>query len=97
MSFALRFRWLLHPLMEHRSVLSLGLSIASGIVLQSLFSIRYGDPFLRLLALQRPAIFQGLVWSYNVFLYSTPFLVLSILFSLGYVHLSATERNWVAG
>ncbi len=97
MSFAARFRWLLHPLMEHRSVLSLGLSIASGIVLQNLFPVRYSDPLLRLLALQRPAIFQGLVWSYNIFLYSTPFLVLSILFSLGYVHLYAPERNWVAG
>ena len=97
MSFALRFRWLLHPLMEHRSVLSLGLSIASGIVLQSLFPVRYGDPLLRLLVFERPAIFQALVWSYNIFLYSTPFLVLSILFSLGYVHLYAPERNWVAG
>jgi hypothetical protein len=93
----LRFRWLLHPLMEHRSVLSLGLSIASGIVLQSLFPVRYGDPLLRLLVFERPAIFQALVWSYNIFLYSTPFLVLSILFSLGYVHLYAPERNWVAG
>jgi len=97
LSFALRFRWLLHPLMEHRSVLSLGLSIASGIVLESLFPVRYGDPLLRLLALERPAIFQGLVWGYYIFLYSTPFLVLSILFSLGYVHLYAPERNWVAG
>jgi len=97
LSFALRFRWLLHPLMEHRSVLSLGLSIASGIVLQSLFPVRYGDPLLRLLVFERPAIFQALVWSYNIFLYSTPFLVLSILFSLGYVHLYAPERNWVAG
>jgi len=97
LSFALRFRWLLHPLIEHRSVLSLGLSIASGIVLQSLFPVRYDDPLLRLLALERPAIFQGLVWSYNTFLYSTPFLVLSILFSLGYVHLYAPERNWIVG
>jgi len=93
----LRFRWLLHPLMEHHSVLSLGLSIASGIVLQSLFPVRDSDPLLRLLALERPAISQGLVWSYNIFLYSTPFLVLSILFSLGYVHLYAPERNWTAG
>jgi hypothetical protein len=97
LSFALRFRWFLHPLTEHRSVLSLGLSVASGIVLQNLFPVRSNDPLLRLLALERPAIFQGLVWSYNIFLYSTPFLVLSILFSLGYVHLYAPERNWIAG
>jgi hypothetical protein len=67
-------------------MLSLGLSIACGIVLQSLCPVNTADPMLRLIALERPAIFDGLVWSYNLFLYSTPFLAISILFPLVYVH-----------
>jgi hypothetical protein len=47
--------------------------------------------------LERPEIFIGLVWSYNLFLYSTPFLVFSILFSLAYVHFYAPKLNEVSG
>lgn len=85
------------PLIEYRTLLSLGLSVTCGIMLQSLCPIHTGDPILRLIELERPAIFHGLVWSYNVFLYSTPFLAFSILFSLAYVHLYAPERNQIAG
>ncbi len=64
------------PLIEYRLLLSLGLSAACGIVLQSLYPVHDADPLLRLLELERPAIFHGLVWSYSLFLFSTPFLVL---------------------
>ena len=88
---------LLHPLMEHRVLLSLGLSVACGIVLQSLYPVNTADPMLRLIALERPAIFDGLVWSYNLFLYSTPFLGISILFSLAYVHFYKGQIERAAG
>ena len=87
----------LHPMIEYRLLLSLGMSAACGIVLQSLYPLHNGDPLLRLLALERPAIFQGLVWRYNLFLYSTPFLAFSILFSLAYVHFYRPKLDQFAG
>ena len=86
----------LHPIIEYRLLLSLGLSAASGIALQSLYPLHQNDPILRLLALKQPATFRGLVWSYDVFLYSTPLLAFSILFSLGYVHLYRPRLDKVA-
>jgi hypothetical protein len=84
-------------LIGYRLLLSLGMSAACGIVLETLYPLQYEDPLLRLLALERPAILHGVVWSYSLFLYSTPFMMLSILFSLAYVHLYAPERNPAAG
>jgi hypothetical protein len=97
MRVALHLQNLSRPLIEYRLMLSLGLSAASGIVLQSLYPVYDADSLLRLLALQRPAIFHGLVWSYSLFLYSTPFLVFSILFSLAYVHFYAPRHNEASG
>ncbi len=84
-------------LVEHRFLLSLGLSVASGIVLQSYFPVHEVDPVLRLIALERPAIYHALVWSYTFFLYSTPFLGFSVLFSMVYVHFYRPETNHNAG
>jgi hypothetical protein len=72
----------LHLLIEYRLLLSIGLSAACGIVLQALYPVHDSDPLLRLVVLERPAIYRGLVWSYHLFLYSTPFLLFSMVFSL---------------
>lgn len=87
----------LHPLIQYRSLLSLGLSAACGIVLEALYPLHIADPMLRLVALERPAIFHALVWSYNLFLFTTPFLAFSILFSLAYVHLYVPRLEQIAG
>ena len=97
MSVSVHLRNLSRPLVEYRALLSFGLSAACGIMLQSLYPIHHGNPLLRLLALERPAIFQGLVWSYNLFLYSTPFLIFSIMFSLAYVHFYAPDGDRTEG
>jgi hypothetical protein len=87
----------IRPLVEYRIVLSLGLSAACGIVLNSLYPIHEANPLLRLIALERPTVYLGLVWSYNLFLYSTPFLFFSMLFSLIYVHIYRKELERSAG
>jgi hypothetical protein len=87
----------IRPLVEHRLLLSLGLSTACGIALNSISPIDMANPLLRLIALERPGVFHGLVWSYGLFLYSTPFLVFSMIFSLLYVHLYRTELELAAG
>lgn len=85
------------PLLEHRLLIALGLSIATGIVLQSCYPVSVCDPVLSLIQLERPAIFHGLALSYNLFLYTTPFLVFSMLFSLAYIHLYVCGLKEVTG
>jgi TraM recognition site of TraD and TraG len=87
----------LRPVIEYRIVLSLGLSVAIGVVLQSLYPIDESNALLHLLALEKPLISNALMWSYNLFLCSTPFLAISILFSLVYIHLYAPRVNQAAG
>lgn len=84
-------------LIRYRLLLSLGLSAASGIVLHTLYPINEPDPILRFIAFERPSIYLGLVWSYTLFLYSTPFLASSILFSLAYVHFYSPEPAAAVG
>jgi hypothetical protein len=88
---------IVQTLVENRLLLSLGLSAACGVVLTGSFPLNTANSFLHLIALERPPVFHGLVWSYNLFLYSTPFLVFSMIFSLLYVHLYRTESELAAG
>jgi TraM recognition site of TraD and TraG len=85
------------PLVENRVVLSCGLSVAAGIALQSLWPINPANPLIHLIALERPAAFRFLVWSYTLFLYSTPFLAVSVLLSFIYVHFYARDPKQAAG
>ena len=88
---------IVQPLVENRLLLSLGLSAACGVVLTGSFPLNTANSFLHLIALERPPVFHGLIWSYNLFLYSTPFLLFSMIFSLLYVHLYRTELELAAG
>ena len=97
MNLATHLRGISRSLVEYRMILSLGLSAASGIAIQSLYPVNDADPLLHLLGLEQPAIFHGLVWSYGLFLYSTPFLFFSILFSLAYIHLYEPRPEEIAG
>ncbi|MGD0446870.1 MAG: hypothetical protein ABSA39_23280, partial [Edaphobacter sp.] len=53
---------LIRPLVEYRFLLSLGGSAACGIVLNSIFPIDTANRLLRLIALERPAVFHSVVW-----------------------------------
>ncbi len=88
---------LIRPLVEYRIVLALGLSAACGIILNSLFPMNTANPLLRLIAIERPPVFRMLISSYQLFLYSTPFLTFSMMFSLLYVHLYGIELELAAG
>ncbi|WP_353069857.1 TraM recognition domain-containing protein [Tunturibacter empetritectus] len=97
MRLSATFQQIVRPLVEYRILLSLGLSAACGIVLNSLYPINQVNPLLRLISLERSSIYLDLVWSYNLFLYSTPFLVFSMMFSLIYVHIYRKELEQAAG
>jgi hypothetical protein len=97
MSFRASLQTIVRPLVENRFLLSLGMSTASGIMLHSMFPLNTANPFLRLIEFERPPVFHAIVWSYDVFLYSTPFLACSMIFSLLYVHLYRSEQELAAG
>jgi TraM recognition site of TraD and TraG len=97
MNFRAHLQRLIHSIIEYRILLSFGLSAACGIILNTLYPINAANPLLRLVAWERPPIFHALVWSYDVFLYSTPFLIFSMLFSLAYVHIYRRESELAAG
>ncbi|MGB8480105.1 MAG: TraM recognition domain-containing protein [Acidobacteriaceae bacterium] len=97
MHFKMQLQNIIRPLVEYRLVLALGLSAACGIVLQSLYPVHEANPLLRLILLERPRIFYGVIESYNLFLYSTPFVIFSMLFSLIYVHLYRADLEQIAG
>ena len=86
-----RVQRIIRPLVAHRFLLSIGLSTACGIILNSLLPINHADPLLRLTEIQKPQIMQGLLMGYRLFLYSTPFIFFSMGFSLLYVHLYKSE------
>ncbi|WP_035351568.1 type IV secretory system conjugative DNA transfer family protein [Edaphobacter aggregans] len=97
MRFRASLQNIVRPLVKYRLLLSLGLSAACGIVLNNMFPINSANPFLRLIELKRPLVFQAVAWSYDLFLYSTPFIACSMIFSLLYVHLYRTELGIAAG
>src|SRR5579884_3311477 len=80
------FSAIVRTLVEYRFVLSLGLSVASGLVLTAMLPINLENPMLLLIRLKQPLIYQALVTSYLTFLYSTPFLAISMGLSFIYVH-----------
>ena len=84
-------------LVEHRLLLSTGLSVATGVVLRVYLLFPVQDPLLRYVAFERPVLYHIFVSGYSVFLFTTPFLLLSMFFSLLYVHFYGDAIEPVAG
>jgi hypothetical protein len=97
MGIKVQLQKIVRPLVENRIALALGMCVAGGIVLNSMFPLNTANPFLRLIELERPTIFHAIVWSYDLFLYSTPFIACSMIFSLLYVHLYRDDSELPAG
>jgi hypothetical protein len=94
---SISIRDLVNTLVEHRFVLSVGLAAATGIVLRAYFPWSAGDPLLRLVSLERPTLYSVAAHGYELFLFTTPFLLCSMIFSLLYVHLYRRRMEAVAG
>lgn len=90
-------RMLARTIVRHRIVLSAGLSVAAGIVLQGRLLISINDPMVRYAALERPLMYRLFASSYSVFLFTTPYLVLSMLLSLVYIHFYQEQIEQIAG
>ncbi len=97
MSVRIPLQNIIRPLVEYRIMLALGMSVAGGIVLNGMFPLNTANPFLRLIEFERPLVFQAVVWSHDLFLYSTPFIACSMILSLLYVHLYRSEQELAVG
>ena len=86
-----RSKTLCRILVRQRFLLSAGLSAAAGIILKSVVLIPVADPLFRYASLQRPGIYAAFVWSFAIFLFTTPFLMLFMCFSLLYIHFYEEE------
>ena len=87
----------LRMLVRHRILLSAGLSAAAGVILRELVVIPVGNPVFQYLAVERPDLYRAFVWSFNIFLFTTPYLMLSVCFSLVYIHFYEEEIERAAG
>ncbi len=84
-------------LVAYRVALAIALATVSSIVLHSYWPWREEVPLLRLFAVQRPSLYLIVSLGYDVVLFTTPFLVSSMLFSLLYVHVYRRESAAIVG
>jgi hypothetical protein len=94
---ASRLKMLSRILVRNRLLVSAGLSVATGLVVRSVMQIPDGDPLLRYAAFERPAIYQAFIVSYALFVFTTPFLLLSMCLSFVYIHFYEDQIQQGAG
>jgi hypothetical protein len=92
-----RLKMLSRVFVRNRFLLSVGLSVATGLVVRSVIQIPDSDPLLRYAAFERPAMYQAFIVSYALFLFTTPFLLLSMCLSLVYIHFYEEQIQQAAG
>lgn len=87
----------LRTMLAYRFVLSVGIAASAGIVLRAMFSWPLTNPLLHLIEIEKPALYTSAARGYEAFLFTTPFLVSSMFFSLLYVHTYRSNLEEGAG
>ena len=87
----------IRAVVEERTFAVAILTVAIGVSLWLTMPFPEQNVFLQYVAIQRQPFFTFLRWSYTLFLFTTPFLLLSAISSLGYIHLSRREEQLRAG
>jgi len=88
---------LIRAFVEQRPFAVCVLSLAIGVALWLTMPFPEQNVFLRYVEVQRQPFYLFLRLSYIGFLFTTPFLLLSSIASLGYIHLSEMEASAQAG
>jgi hypothetical protein len=78
---------LLSGLVEQRVFVSIVFSVAIGKILVSRYPLPTGNTLLLFIAQEHPRVYATFAWTYLLFLFTTPFLMLSAVLSLAYIHL----------
>lgn len=88
---------LTHIIIAYRVVLSVGAAASASIMLHTLWPWPATVPLLRYFALQRPLLYVVVARGYDWFLFTTPFLLCSMILSLVYVHVYRRAVEATAG
>jgi hypothetical protein len=88
---------LIHAVIACRIAISAGVAAAASIILHALWPWPAAVPLLRYFAFERPRLYSLVAHGYDVFLFSTPFLICSMLLSLVYVHVYRRDIEASAG
>ena len=78
---------------ENRSFLSFLLASVLGMALFFRCPFPADNAILRFIHAQRPGIFQGFRWSYTAMLFTTPYILFSLLLSFAYIFAVKQERG----
>lgn len=84
-------------LVANRLALSLGIAAASSIVLHDLLPWPDHNPILILVSAEQPTVYALAFRGYELFQFSTPFILCSMVFSLLYVHIYRQNTESTAG
>ena len=88
---------MIQRLLNSRNFLAFLLAMATGIALYFYLPFPQGNPFLELMAIRAPLVFKSVKWSYDLFLFSTPYIVYSIILSGLYIFALRAHRKIIAG
>ncbi len=87
----------LRTMLAYRFVLSVGIAASAGIVLRAMFAWPLTNPLLHLVEIEKPSLYASAHSGYEAFIFTTPFLVSSMIFSLLYVHTYRSHLEEGAG
>lgn len=88
---------LIRALIDERFGIAFLIALTFGCALAWQFPFPSDQLFLQYIEQERPLILATFRWSYTAFLFSTPFLLASMLGSLGYVHLYKQKQELATG
>jgi len=83
--------------LDHRRSVSAMLSITTGMFLLTRLPFPEANTVLQLVSLEQPPVFYGIKWTYTLMLFSTPYIVFSLLFSVGYIFISRKTQSALGG
>ena len=87
----------MRAVVENRNFLSLLLSALLGLVLFYRMPFPEANNLLQLVLLERPYLFYGMKWAYVSMLFTTPYIGLSLLFSLAYIFVVRDAARTASG
>jgi hypothetical protein len=88
---------MIQRVLNSKNLVACLLAAATGIALYLKLPFPAENVFLQLMALRAPLVHEGLFYSYNLFLFTTPYIVYSILLSGLYVFGLTVHRKIRAG
>lgn len=88
---------MIQRLINSKNFVAFVLTVCTGMTLYFKFPFPEENIFLRFMAIRAPIVYLGVKWSYTLFLFSTPYIAYSILFSGLYIFALKAHRKIRAG